>query len=89
MPVGQAVMATMRVTSAEDSALVGVAAEGAAAEEPAALAPAPAPVAAVLGGRFFSWLLLRLFGVYYVQQKPNDFFLGGCVAKCLEEILAH
>ena len=43
MPVGQAVMATMRVTSAKGSALAGVAAEGAAAEEPAA----PAPVAAV------------------------------------------
>ena len=42
-----------------------------------------------LGGRFLGWLLLRLFGIDYLQHKPNDFFLGGRVAQGLEEVLAH
>ena len=42
-----------------------------------------------LGCRFLGWLLLRLFGVDYVQHKPDDFFLGGGVAQGLEEVLAY
>jgi len=37
-----------------------------------------------LGGRFLLWL----FCVDYIQDKANDFCLGGGAAQCLEEVFS-